>query len=202
MARIPGSEVGADVRALAELRSPPAFALPTIALVGSSGSGKTTLIEQLLPRLAGTGVRVAVVKHTHCDVDLDQPGKDSHRVAEAGAAQVIVASRDQWAIIGRVRSPRDEPSLASLVSRLDPSEIDLVLAEGFHFERVHKIEVYRPSHGKPMRCASDDPDLVAIATDAPMMGSRTPVLDLNDIEVLVQFIRTQVSPAVTRSRAI
>ena len=195
-------ETGADVRALAKLRSPPAFALPTIALVGSSGSGKTTLIERLLPRLAQSGLRVAVVKHTHCDVDLDQPGKDSHRVAEAGAAQVIVASRDQWAIIGRVRDPRNEPSLASLVARLDPTEVDLVIAEGFHFERVPKIEVYRPAHGKPVRCAADDPDLLAIATDAPIVTGRVPVLDLNNAAAIAQFIQQQAALGQQRSQAI
>ena len=46
---------------------------------GRSGSGKTTLIEKLIPIFTSTGLRVSVIKHTHHDFDVDQPGKDSWR---------------------------------------------------------------------------------------------------------------------------
>ncbi len=77
--------------------------LPVIGFVGWSGSGKTTLITALLPLLMQRGRRVAVLKHAHHGFDIDRPGKDSYRVREAGAAQVLVASRNRWVLMTEER---------------------------------------------------------------------------------------------------
>ena len=53
--------------------------MKVFGFAGYSGSGKTTLIERVLPGLIAHGLRVSVIKHTHHDVDLDRPGKDSYR---------------------------------------------------------------------------------------------------------------------------
>ncbi len=66
--------------------------LPIVGFAGVSGSGKTTLITAVLPLLRAEGLRVGVVKHAHCGFDMDRPGKDSYRVREAGAAEVLIAS--------------------------------------------------------------------------------------------------------------
>jgi molybdopterin-guanine dinucleotide biosynthesis protein B len=170
-----------------------------VAFVGTSGSGKTTLIEALLPNLIGSGLRVAVVKHAHCGFDVDKPGKDTHRAASAGAAQVVVGSRDRWAVMGRIEHAGAEPSLEWLISRLDLDSIDLVIAEGFHFERCPKIEVYRPVHGRAPLCAND-PDLIAMATDAPFDGPG--LIDLNDVAAIADLIRARVIPADTLAAAV
>ena len=73
--------------------------VPVCAIVGSSGSGKTTLIEALLPRFAEAGLRAAVIKHAQAATEFDRPGKDSYRASDAGAEQVIVASRAGYAMI-------------------------------------------------------------------------------------------------------
>jgi molybdopterin-guanine dinucleotide biosynthesis protein B len=52
-------------------------------LAGWSGSGKTTLLIALLV-LIRRGLRVATLKHVHHSIDLDQPGKDTHRHRLAG----------------------------------------------------------------------------------------------------------------------
>ncbi|WP_193394275.1 molybdopterin-guanine dinucleotide biosynthesis protein B [Aquitalea magnusonii] len=62
-----------------------------LGVAGYSGSGKTTLLEKIIPLLLAAGVDVAVIKHTHHDVDWDQPGKDSWRHRQAGARQVLLA---------------------------------------------------------------------------------------------------------------
>ena len=56
-------------------------------VVGWKNNGKTTLVERLVEHLAARGYRVSTVKHAHHEVDLDQPGKDSWRHREAGAAR-------------------------------------------------------------------------------------------------------------------
>ncbi|CAN5230679.1 hypothetical protein BH10PSE17_BH10PSE17_17340 [soil metagenome] len=59
-------------------------------ITGYSGAGKTTLIERLLGVLAGRSIATSVIKHTHHDFDLDQPGKDSHRMRDACATEVML----------------------------------------------------------------------------------------------------------------
>ena len=41
---------------------------------GYSGSGKTTLIEKLIPLFTARSLRVALIKHAHHALDVDQPG--------------------------------------------------------------------------------------------------------------------------------
>jgi molybdopterin-guanine dinucleotide biosynthesis protein B len=144
-------------------------------IVGWSGSGKTTLLTALLPLLRARGLAVSTVKHAHHGLDMDRPGKDSHRHREAGAHEVLVVSRQRWALLHEVAGP--EPGLADLLVRLDP--VDLVLVEGFKACPFQKLEVYRPALGKPPIWPEQD-DIVAVAADAALPGCDRPVLPLGD----------------------
>jgi molybdopterin-guanine dinucleotide biosynthesis protein MobB len=157
--------------------------------VGSSGTGKTTVIERLVPLLSRQGLRIGVMKHAHHGFDMDRPGKDSYRAREAGAAQVLVASRERWVLMGEIPVPTAEPNFQALLARFDPEQVDLVLAEGFSGESYPKIEVYRPSLGKPPRCWPHDSNLIALATDVPV-DTEAPVtlLDLNRIDQIAEFV--------------
>ena len=76
------------------------MSIPILSFVGKSGSGKTTLIEKLIPLLRAQGYRIATVKHHfHTDFDIDIPGKDSWRHAQAGSEHVILASSSKIASI-------------------------------------------------------------------------------------------------------
>ena len=130
-------------------------------LIGWSGSGKTTLMTAVIPELIARGVSVSTVKHAHHSFDLDQPGKDSWRHREAGACEVMIASGCRWALQHELRGDQ-EPPFAKLVARMTP--VDLLLVEGFKFHPYPKIEVYRPSLGKPARYPGD-PFVVAVASD-------------------------------------
>jgi molybdopterin-guanine dinucleotide biosynthesis protein B len=162
---------------------------PVVGFVGPSGSGKTTLITRVLPVLRAEGLRVAVLKHAHCGFDMDRPGKDSHRVREAGAAEVLIASRSRWAHLGELEDGLDEPPFRDLLERFDPARVDLVLAEGFARESYPKVEVYRPALGKPPRCWPGDPMVVAVATDAAVAVT-PPIrrLDLDAPSELAAFL--------------
>jgi molybdopterin-guanine dinucleotide biosynthesis protein MobB len=175
-----------------------ARSLPTLGFVGSSGSGKTTLLEGVIPLLADRGVRLAVIKHAQAGFDLDQdPRKDSHRIRSAGAAQVMVASRDRWALMAEQADPLEEPSLPAMLRHLDREQVDAALVEGFRHERYPKIEVYRPSHGKPPQCWPDDPDVVAVASDVPLATGALPLLDINDAGAVARFVAHQLGLQVT-----
>ena len=69
-----------------------------VTLLGRNGMGKTTLVVDLVRLLTARGLRIATVKHAHHGVELDQPGRDSYRHREAGAAQVMVATASRIAV--------------------------------------------------------------------------------------------------------
>lgn len=161
--------------------------LPVLGFVATSGTGKTTLLSRLIPALRERGLHCAVIKHSHHDFEIDRPGKDSHKLRQAGAEQVILASphRVFWVKEGDGVS---EPALADLVDRLDPAGLDLVLLEGYRGEHVAKIEVHRPALGGPLLCR-DDPDIIALACDEPPSGAPDlPLLPLNDIDAVADFV--------------
>ena len=165
------------------------FPLPVLGFAAWSGTGKTTLLKALLPRLRQRGLRLACIKHAHHDFDVDTPGKDSYELRHAGAEQMLIASGKRWALM--VEDKRQSPpSLAELVQRLDTSKLDLVLIEGFKDEAFAKVELHRPSLGKPWRYPGDS-DIIAVATDEPDAvpeDCTLPCLDLNDLEALERLV--------------
>jgi len=134
---------------------------PVLGVVGWSGSGKTTLLEQLVARLARDGLRVNIVKHSHHDIELEPPRKDSARLRQAGAAEVMIASPYRFAIMRDLR-PAPEPALDDLLARLSPA--DLTLVEGYKWAALAKLEVHRPALGKPA-LFRDDASIVAVVSD-------------------------------------
>lgn len=162
-----------------------------IGMVGWSGSGKTTLLEYLLPRLAAQGLRVNVIKHSHHDIALEAPQKDSARVRAAGAVEVLVSSPYRFAIMHELRNA-PEPSLAELIQRMSPA--DLVLVEGYKWEPIPKIEVHRPSRGQTALYL-DNPDVVAVASDGSMPAdfpADLSWLDMNQPEQVLQWLLSYI----------
>jgi molybdopterin-guanine dinucleotide biosynthesis protein B len=160
---------------------------PVLAVVGWSGSGKTTLLEQLVAGLSSAGLRINIVKHSHHDIELEPPRKDSARLRLAGAAEVMIASPYRIAIMHELRAA-PEPPLAELLARLSPA--DLTLVEGYKWETLPKLEVHRPALGKPALYL-DDAAIVAVVSDvARPAGLRPDVdwLDLNDIAAVLDWV--------------
>jgi molybdopterin-guanine dinucleotide biosynthesis protein MobB len=155
-----------------------------VAIVGRSGSGKTTLIEKLIPALRRRGLSVSTIKHTHHHrIELDTPGKDSHRHRVAGARDVIVASDGGWA---RISESAEPASLADLLRELRP--VDVVIVEGFkQLDGLRRVEVFR-GMGEPL--VLEDPGIAAVAVPAGLQikGFHGPTLPLDDIEAVLDFI--------------
>jgi len=161
--------------------------MKVFGFAGWSGSGKTTLIERIIPRLTARGVRVSVIKHAHHGFDVDKPGKDSWRHREAGASEVLLVSDQRWVLMHELRD-EPEPGLHAQLRCL--SRCDLVLVEGFKDVAIPKIEVHRPSQGRPL-LHPGNPAIVAVATDGALGGgSGGPLccLDLNDPAAVADFI--------------
>lgn len=153
-------------------------------LVGWSGSGKTELLVKLLPELKRRGFKVSTMKHTHHNFDMDKPGKDSFRHREAGAEEVMVASGRRWALVHELRED-PEPDMDALIEQMTP--VDLLLIEGFKRNNHAKMEVSRSETGKSL-IATDDDTIVAVASDVGIEGLTVPLLDLDDVMAVADFI--------------
>lgn len=161
--------------------------MKVFGIVGWKNAGKTELVVKLVQYFNVIGVPVSTIKHAHHEFDIDVPGKDSFRHREAGANEVIVASKNRYALMHENQGP-PEPDLVQLLSKLDP--VPLVLVEGFKSHQHKKLEVIRGINSEPLIAASD-PDVLAVATDTPQPNIPLPLLDLNDIEAIAGFILEQ-----------
>jgi molybdopterin-guanine dinucleotide biosynthesis protein B len=113
---------------------------PVVAVTGFRNVGKTTVIESLLHELTARGYGVATLKHSHCGFDIDRRGKDSWRHRQAGAMGTAMIGSDTMTVIrDGEANPRD-------AARWFFSDANLVLAEGFHWYPLDRIEVL-DSHG-------------------------------------------------------
>ena len=153
-------------------------------VTGWKNSGKTTLMEKLVTEMCRRGLTVSTIKHAHHKVDVDHPGKDSYRHRQAGAHEVILASANRWALMHELRGGT-EPPLAALLAQLEP--VDLVLIEGYKRENHAKIEAALTKGPRPL-LAHEDPHIAAVAAGYTIGPLSVPVLDINDIPVIADFV--------------
>jgi molybdopterin-guanine dinucleotide biosynthesis protein B len=164
--------------------------VPLLGFAAFSGTGKTTLLTQIIPILKHHALRIGLIKHSHHNFQIDQPGKDSFRLREAGASPVMLVSTHRRAIITDI-TPAQEPRLDDQLKHFDQSGLDLILVEGFKAEPFPKIELHRPSLNKPL-LYPDDPNIIAIASDCPLQTPDTLTqLDLNQPDMIAAFILNQ-----------
>jgi molybdopterin-guanine dinucleotide biosynthesis adapter protein len=155
-----------------------------IGVAGFKNAGKTTLVERLVAELTQRGHRISTVKHAHHSFDIDHEGRDSFRHRKAGATEVAVVSRHRWAIIHEARDDQ-EPTLGEILAKLAPC--DLVIVEGYKRDAHDKIEVRNLGLFHP-QLAGEDPTVVAIAANGPVLGAPVPVFDRDDVTALASFI--------------
>ena len=164
--------------------------MKVFGVTGYKNAGKTGLMERLVAEITGRGLTVSTLKHAHHTFDVDHPGKDSYRHREAGAREVLVASRARYAVMHELRDA-PEPTLDELLARLSP--VDLVLIEGYKRDRHPKVEAYRAATGAPLIAAEDD-TVRAIATNDPV-DTPQPLLPLDDASAVADFILSDLGMA-------
>lgn len=167
--------------------------VPVLGFIAPSGTGKTTLLCKLIPLLRTRGLRVAVIKHSHHNVDIEKPGKDTYVLRQAGANQTLLASKQRWALMVENETQEDEMNLNETIQHLDQTQIDLILVEGFKHSSFQKIELYRPdlyhlNKGQQPLFLSDT-NVIAIASNTNIEEAKNiDVLDLNDTDAILQYI--------------
>ena len=160
--------------------------IPILSIVGKSGSGKTTLLEKLIAKLKRGGYRVATIKHhSHPGFEIDYPGKDTWRHAQAGSDLVIIAAPDKIASIRRLERELSLDEIAATIT-----DVDLILTDGFKRAGKPALEVVRAENG--LELMSDPPALVAVATDT-RLDVEVPQFGLDEAERIVEWIEVYFS---------
>ncbi|WP_156827026.1 molybdopterin-guanine dinucleotide biosynthesis protein B [Geopsychrobacter electrodiphilus] len=165
---------------LARLLSP-----PVVTLVARSGTGKTTLLVKLIAEMTARGWTVGALKHDAHKFEIDHEGKDTWKMAAAGAAMTAISSPTKTAIIQRHEL---EPQLEQLLAPFT-GKVDILLTEGFKKSSLPKIEAHRQELHQPLLCRGeiDDPSLIAVASNT-VLHLDVPCFDLNDAKLLADFI--------------
>jgi molybdopterin molybdotransferase len=154
--------------------------VPVISVVGKSGVGKTTALERIISELRARGFAVGTVKHDTHGFEVDKPGKDSWRHAQAGSEAVVISGPSRMALI---RQLAEEMPLDDLVPIM--GNVDLVITEGYKRGDKPKIEVTRRERGTDLLCRAEE--LLAIMTDHPV-DMNVPQFALDDAAGIVNLL--------------
>ncbi len=155
--------------------------LPIVSIVGKSQSGKTVLMERLIAEFKRRGYKVAALKHSPGGMEIDRPGKDSWRFAQAGSDAVLVSSTDRLAFIKKLDHELDLEEILPFVG----DEFDVVLAEGFRKSKIPKIEVHKKELGDDLLCSPEE--ISAIVTEGSL-DTDIPQLPWGDTVAIADFI--------------
>lgn len=160
---------------------------PMIGFLAHSGTGKTTLLIELITIFADRNIRIGIIKHAQRHFDIDQKGKDSYRLREAGANKILIGSDKHWALMVDAQK-NQQFTLQEYIQRMQQEALDLILAEGFRLQGLPKIELIRPSLGNELFFPQDD-EVIAIASDEPLViSTELPIMDINDADMIADFI--------------
>lgn len=168
------------------------FHLPIMGFAAYSGTGKTTLLSKVIPLLTAKSYRIGVIKHTHHNIDIDKPGKDSHTLRKAGAVQTIIASRNRTAMVIEKPEAISEPKLQDALTNFQTDALDIVLVEGFKSAKFLKIELHREALAKPYLYPEDE-NIIAIATDYQLAtDALIDHLDINQPQQIADYIEQKL----------
>lgn len=159
--------------------------IPLLGITAYSGTGKTTLLKKVIPLLAKKNIQVRIIKHTHHDMEIDKPDKDSYQLRQAGAKQTLIAGQQCWALMTET-SNNTALDLTYLANQFDPQQTDLILVEGFKEESIPKIALYRATSNRPFLDIMDQ-HAIAVASD-DKHATQLLQLDINSPEQMADYI--------------
>ena len=154
-----------------------------VAFTGPSNSGKTTLIEKVAKKLI-TEEKVAIIKNDPKDKAVfDTEGKDSYKFSQTGA-EVVVTSPTRTTYFSQ-----REKNLDDIIAMIN--DFDILLVEGLKTLPLPRIAIFRNAIDESyLDCseaiAIDD----SISIDEYDIPSQIDILDLNNTDQIIQWIKT------------
>ncbi len=166
--------------------------VPAVSFVGYSGSGKTTLLCKMVSHFKQKGYRVGTLKHDAHRFEMDHPGKDTWKHAQAGADVVAISSKEKFAMI---ETREKEYSISQILQKI--VGVDIILIEGYKQDLPPKILVVsEPEH---LSLIHELPDVVAVATRLELPPVSVPVFSINDVQGIATFIEEKVLSLKSRN---
>ena len=159
--------------------------IPVISFIGRSGVGKTTYLEKLITELKSRNYRVGVIKHDIHGFEMDRPGKDTWRHAQAGADVVCISSFEKFALIKKMQ--RDMP-LEEIIAKID--DVDIILVEGYKNHSARRVEIFRQdAEREPLNRPED---LFAVISDIPLYPG-LPHFSLDNPKIFADFLLAKIN---------
>ena len=163
---------------------------PVVAFIGYQNSGKTTLVEKVIAELSARGMRVGSIKHHgHHGFDIDVPGKDSWRHAQAGSRHVGLICANRYA---EYADTDNELPLDVLLDRF--VDVDIVIVEGYKAAGLANVVVARSGvdrlRGQSSLDLVGEGTLALACNDALANRVRLdqPVVDINDAGAVADVV--------------
>ncbi|NLP43590.1 MAG: molybdopterin-guanine dinucleotide biosynthesis protein B [Peptococcaceae bacterium] len=156
--------------------------IPVICFVAArSGTGKTTFLEKLIREIVSRGYQVGAVKSDAHGFEIDKPGKDSWRFAQAGSKSTAIIGPDKFALIQQTPTKKELEEVVALMS-----DVDLILVEGYKVSDRPRIEIVRKELGTEL--VSPPEKLLAVITDVADLAVSVPIFALDDVIGVADFI--------------
>ncbi len=189
--RVDGGSLSCVLAAVDGESAPPALApAPVVAFIGYQNSGKTTLVEKVIAELSARGMRVGSIKHHgHHGFDIDVPGKDSWRHAQAGSRHVGLICANRYA---EYADTDNELPLDVLLDRF--VDVDIVIVEGYKAAGLANVVVARSGvdrlRGQSSLDLVGEGTLALACNDALANRVRLdqPVVDINDAGAVADVV--------------
>jgi len=170
--------------------------VPIVSIVAAcSGMGKTTFLEKLIRELVERGVKVGTIKNDAHGFEIDKPGKDSWRHAQAGAKATAIIGPDKYAVIQQTHERKDLEKVAGIIEG-----VDIILVEGNKHGNQPKIEVVRKEKGT--KVSSPEKDLIAVVTDVIGLDLAVPCYDLEDYQGIADLLEERFLNNTTKNEAL
>ncbi|MEW6624378.1 MAG: molybdopterin-guanine dinucleotide biosynthesis protein B [Bacillota bacterium] len=151
-----------------------------VSFVGRSNVGKTTHLEKVIKEIKSRGYKVAIIKHDVHGFEIDTPGKDTWRHAQAGADTVVISSPHKLAIIEKVPAERTLDEIAKQIQ-----DVDLIITEGYKRGNKPKVEIVRKERSSEPLCHKEE--LVALVTDCEI-NMEVPKFAFDEVKELVDLL--------------
>ena len=108
-----------------------------LGFYGESNTGKTMLLTDLIKRLTTDGFKIATIKKSDKKINMDVPGKDTFRHAEAGSEITVLSSKHETNFI--LKKNINTTDILSVISQID--YYDFILVEGASDRSIPKIRI-------------------------------------------------------------
>lgn len=186
------------------MTAPNASTPPAVALLGRKNSGKTTLAIALIAELVARAWKVGSIKHhSQPGFDIDVPGKDSWRHAQAGSSHVVVGCPNR---VASYRDLEEELPLSDLIASM--TDVGIVVVEGYRDAGIPSVEIIRSGSERDMAYlaalengeANLPVNTLCLASDSPRAyafgaSHNLPVVPLDDASALADLVLEKLFPA-------